>query len=69
MNIFKTDFKLSAQQIKKYEEWKDNKSKEVYVGAIGGAYSFIFTPTGVGIIIKVACADGTELDLTEWEDF
>ena len=59
-------FTLSANQYKKYDEWRKEKS-EVYVGAIGGAYSFCFTPTGLGDMVVVKCADGTELDLTEYE--
>jgi len=63
-------FTLSAEQHKKYDEWRKEKNKkegEVYVGAIGGAYSFCFTPTGLGTMVVVKCADGTELDLTEYE--
>jgi hypothetical protein len=63
-------FTLSAEQYKKYNEWREEKNKtkgEVYVGAIGGAYSFCFTPTGLGTMVVVKCADGTELDLTEYE--
>jgi len=64
------NFILSAAQYKKYDEWRKEKNKkdgEVYVGAIGGAYTFCFTPTGLGDIVVVKCADGTELDLTEYE--
>ena len=61
-------FVLSAEQHKKYDEWRKEKNKtkgEVYVGAIGGAYTFCFTPTGLGDIVEVKCADGTKLDLTD----
>lgn len=63
-------FTLSAEQNKKYDEWRKEKNKkngEVYVGAIGGAYTFCFSPTGLGDMVVVKCADGTELDLTEYE--
>ncbi len=62
-------FELSPEQAKKFKDWQEAKPKEVYVGAIGGAYEFCFTPTGVGLIIVIKCADGTELDLTEYELF
>ena len=58
------NFELSETQIKKFEEWRKSKS-EIYVGAIGGAYTFEFTPTGIGMLVKVKCADDTEIDLTE----
>jgi hypothetical protein len=60
-------FTLSPEKVKKYEEWSKSKG-EIYVGAVGGAYEFVFIPTGIGTITKVKCADGTELDLTEEED-
>ncbi len=63
------EFKLSQEQFDKYVKWREEKVEEVYVGAVGGAYSFVFTLTGIGDIVKVKCADGTELDLTEWEYF
>lgn len=61
-------FTLTAEQMKKFDKWRKKKNKkngEVYVGAIGGAYTFCFTPTGIGTAEKVTCADGTELDLTD----
>lgn len=43
-----------------------------YHGAIGGALSYVFTPTSIGIIIRVKY-DGTHLheekDLTDYEMF
>lgn len=54
--------------MKKYDTWRIEKNKsegQVNVGAIGGAYTFCFTPTGLGTITEVKCADGTSLDLTD----
>ena len=59
-------FVLSPEQMEKYDKWRKEK-EEVYVGAIGGAYTFCFTPTGLGTMVEVKCADGTSLDLTEYE--
>lgn len=36
-----------------------------YYGAIGGAYTFKFTPTSIGDIVVVKHADGEELDLSD----
>jgi hypothetical protein len=63
-----TRFTLSPEQMEKFEKWRKEKG-EVYVGAIGGAYTFCFTPTGLGTIEVVKCADGTELDLTDYDNF
>jgi hypothetical protein len=43
------------------------KDGELYVGAIGGAYTFCFTATGIGEIVTVKAADGDELDLTDYD--
>ena len=61
-------FTLTDEQEKKFNKWRKSKG-EIYVGAIGGAYEFIFLPTGIGTVKIVRCADGTELDLTTKEDF
>jgi hypothetical protein len=63
-------YELSKEQNEKFENWRKDKGDLIeLVGAVGGAYSFCFTPTGIGVLVKVTCADGTELDLTEWEYF
>lgn len=65
-------FTLDQSQMKKFEVWRKKKNKKkgaVYVGAIGGAYTFCFTPTGLGTITVVKCADGTELDITDEDEF
>lgn len=63
-------YEITEKQFKKYEKWRRAKKKkdgELYVGAIGGAYTFCFTPTGVGLIVTVKAADGDTLDLTDFD--
>lgn len=65
----KWTFEVTEKQYKKYEKWRKAKTKkegELYVGAIGGAYTFCFTATGIGEIVTVKAADGDELDLTDY---
>lgn len=57
-------FELSPEQVEKYEKWHKSLKKIDY-GTTGGGYSFIFTPTGLGDIVKVRRDDGQEIDLTE----
>jgi hypothetical protein len=38
-------------------------------GAIGGRLTYCFTPTNLGTIIKIKCACGEELDLTNYESW
>lgn len=65
-------FTLSAEQVEKYDKWRVKKNKkkgEAYVGAIGGAYTFCFTPTGIGTIDCVKCTDGEEIELTDFKNW
>lgn len=38
-----------------------------YAGAIGGRFSYKFTPTGLGTIIHCECACGDHLDVTDYD--
>lgn len=39
-----------------------------YYGAIGGALTFAFTPTSLGVVVKVTHGGtGAELDVTEYD--
>jgi hypothetical protein len=51
--------------------WKElfAQSGKRYSGAIGGAYSYVFTPTGIGIVFKVKCSCGEVLDLTDYDSW
>lgn len=63
-------FEITEKQHKKYLKWRKDKVKkggELYVGAAGGAYTFCFTPTGIGEIIEVTASDGDRLDLTDFD--
>lgn len=67
-------FELTEEQQKKYKEWAAThecpyrtRGEWRYVGAIGGEDTFCFTPTGLGKIIKVKCACGAEIDLTDYD--
>ena len=67
-------FELTEEQQKKYEEWASThecpyrtQGELRYVGAIGGADAFCFTPTGLGIITVVKCACGAEINLTDYD--
>lgn len=58
-------FELNEKQIKKFEEWRNSKRKKTYTAAIGGAYTFSFTPTSIGVMVEASHADGDRIDLTE----
>lgn len=66
-------FHLSTEETLEYLNWKDNHdcpfADPMKQGAIGGRMTFSFTPTSLGLIAKVKCACGAELDLTHSEDW
>ena len=76
-------FLLSQKQIEKLKEWKKEQDQKVidsqketefgydnlpYYGAIEGGYTYEFTPTGLGCVIKVKNNMTNEvIDLTEYD--
>jgi hypothetical protein len=65
-------FILTAKQVERFDKWRKEKKEkegEVYVGAIGGAYTICFTPTGLGDIVSITCSDGSRLELTDFDSW
>lgn len=70
-------FSYTEEQIKKLKEWQDNHNcklsddpnfpGEKAIGAIGGRFTHLFTPTSLGVIEKVKCGCGAEIDLTNYD--
>ena len=42
---------------------------EIYVGAIGGATTYSFTPTSMGMIVEVSCACGAKKNVTDFDEW
>ena len=64
-------FTLTAEEMARVREWQETRRK--YAGAIGGQFTYEFTPTSVGDIVRVRdnlveCAAGV-LDLTDYDSF
>lgn len=60
-------FSLDKDELKKLREWQKGHDQTVYTGAIGGRYTYSFTPTSLGTIAKVKDAvTKTEIDLTDY---
>lgn len=38
-------------------------------GAIGGAYTWEFTPTSLGTVVNVRCACGEKLDVSDYDNW
>ncbi len=62
-------FVINSTQNKKINEWMSTH-KNAYEGAIGGRYTFCFTPTSLGEVIVVKdSVTNTEIDVSEYEDW
>jgi hypothetical protein len=68
-------FSLSRQQREQTSEWMNRHEIEKhrpdgsvrYTGAIGGAYTWQFTPTTLGTVTKVVCSCGEVLDVSDYD--
>ncbi len=66
-------FEITEEQYNKYKEW----AKELtpyYSGAAGGAMTWEFSPSGLGVVVKVYYWRGhvtrhQEVDLTDYESW
>lgn len=57
-------FRLSPSQINRVRAWQECLPK-LKQTAIGGAYEYIFNPTGIGLFVTCKRCDGHKIDLTE----
>lgn len=65
-------FKFSEAQDKKILEFieKQEKKTDGNYGAIGGAYTYSFTQTGIGVGVRLKnSVTKEEIDLTEYENW
>lgn len=66
-------FSLNEKQQKELVEWlnaQKEKEKDTYIGAIGGMFTYSFTPTTLGTIIKVTNnVSGSMVDLSDYDSW
>lgn len=71
-------FRVSAEQRAEANEWmcSHNKAKHGettraprYSGAIGGAYTWCFTHTTIGMATLVKCSCGDSIDLSNYNEW
>jgi len=62
-------FHITGNELAKIENWME-KHESARPGPIGGRYTYSFTPTTLGTVIKVTDAiTKEELDATEYESW
>lgn len=55
-------FTIDDDEEKRLNDWK--KDKHSLGGAIGGSFTYKFTPTSIGTIVSVTFGDGTKKENT-----
>ena len=73
-------FVLEGTELAKFRAWEaehnktcryydDGTSPECPSGAIGGQFTFKFTPTGLGYIITIKCLCGKDVNVTDFDNW
>lgn len=63
-------FTLTDEQADRAAQWvRAHACPTEDVGAIGGRFTYHFTPTGLGPIERVSCACGAEINLTDFDSW
>ena len=62
-------FTLTQEQLKAADKWQESQPK-IDGGAIGGRWTYVITPTSIGLIVTlIDNATQAEIDLTEYDSF
>jgi len=71
-------FSLYKEQREAAREWIQRHDGERHIspgkkyrysGSIGGAYTWEFTPTSIGMAVVVKCSCGEELNISDYENW
>lgn len=67
----RAEFSLDEEQYLKFLKWRlEHHCKyDENQGAIGGRFTFSFTPTSIGQIETVHCACGEKINVTDYSNF
>lgn len=72
---YEASFGLYEEQRKAIRDWMTSHDlikhggKTRQVGAIGGAFTYEFTPTSIGIVTTVRCSCGDTLDVSDYDQW
>jgi hypothetical protein len=61
-------FELTEEELKQIKDWKDSLTP-IKSATIGGAYTYSFTPNGLGTVVKVTRIDGKALTLDDSDNW
>jgi len=64
-------FELTDEQAAQIDEWRREHEcpYKYHQGAIGGRITYEFTPTGLGVAASAKCACGSEINVTNYDEW
>ena len=64
-------FELTDEQAAQIDEWRREHEcpYKYHQGAIGGRITYVFTPTGLGVAAGAKCACGSEINVTNYDEW
>ena len=62
-------FTLTQEQLEAADKWQESQ-RQIYNGVIGGRWTYVITPTSIGLIVKlIDNVTKAEIDLTKYDAF
>lgn len=58
-----------SEHIETCEYWKPNKHGILPQGASGGAITYCFTPTNLGLVVEIKCCCGNKANVTDFDEW
>ena len=72
-NEYRLGFPMTEEEVQKAEKWikehNESAHKGESFGAIGGQYTYEFTPTSIGVLCGLRCTCGAKITLTNLNTF
>ena len=69
-NEYRLGFPMTEEEVQKAEKWMKEHDESVHKdkssGAIGGRYTYEFTPTSIGVFCGLRCSCGASVTLTDF---
>lgn len=64
-------YSLKGEELRRVHAFENEHDAKhgLYSGAIGGRYTYSFTPTSIGTAVAVSCSCGEKLNATDFEDW
>jgi hypothetical protein len=68
-NKYTPMFAVDEEQLKKLNEFREKHWRCGSKAAIGGAVTYEFTPTSLGVVVVIKCHCGAKLDVSDYQDW